>query len=49
MNTPPMVQLLNDNGYTDGWAIAGDVLTVWEHDEEPPAPLVRPSEVAHNE
>lgn len=44
MITPPMVQLLMDAGFTDGWALAGDVLIVWEHDVDPPAPLARPSE-----
>lgn len=44
MITPPMVQLLLDAGFTDGWAIAGDELILWEHEEEPPAPLVRPAE-----
>ena len=44
METPPMIQLLLDAGYTDGWAIAGDVLVLWEHDEDPPAPLTRPAE-----
>ena len=43
MITPPMVQLLLDAGFTDGWAISEDVLTLWEHEEEPPAPLVRPT------
>lgn len=42
---PPMVQLLLDQGFTDGWALSDDVLILWEHDEEPPAPLVRPTEV----
>lgn len=42
MITPPMVQLLTDAGFTDGWALAGDVLILWEHEEEPPAPLKRP-------
>lgn len=44
MITPPMVQLLLDAGFTDGWAIAGDELILWEHEEEPPTPLVRPAE-----
>ena len=43
MSTPPMVQLLLDAGFTDGWAVAGDELILWEHDEEPPAPLTRPA------
>lgn len=44
MITPPMAQLLIDAGFTDGWAIAGDVLILWEHDTPPPAPLVAPTE-----
>lgn len=44
MITPPMVQLLIDAGFTDGWAISQDVLILWEHDADPPAPLVRPNE-----
>lgn len=46
MITPPMVQLLLDAGFTDGWAVAGDELILWEHDVEPPAPLTRPVEKA---
>jgi hypothetical protein len=42
MITPLMVQLLLDAGYTDGWAMAGETLTLWEHDADPPAPLTRP-------
>ena len=42
MITPPMVELLIEAGYTEGWAIHGDELILWEHDEEPPAPLTRP-------
>lgn len=38
-----MAQLLIDAGYTDGWGITGDVLVLWEHDDEPPAPLERPN------
>ena len=36
------VKLLNDAGYFSGYAITGDTLILWEHDEEPPAPLTRP-------
>ena len=36
------VQLLSDNGFYDGYAIAGDVLLLWFHDADPPAPLTRP-------
>lgn len=35
-------QLLLDNGFTDGWAMAGDVLLLWFHDADPPSPLIRP-------
>ena len=38
----PMHQLLLDNGYSDGWAMSEETLLVWEHDEDPPAPLTRP-------
>jgi hypothetical protein len=37
-----MVELLVNAGFTDGWALQGDVLVLWEHDAEPPAPLTRP-------
>ena len=37
-----MVQLLLDEGFTYGWAITGETLTIWEHDQDPPAPLTRP-------
>jgi hypothetical protein len=42
MITQPMVQLLLDAGFENGWALSGDVLILWEHDDEPPAPLTRP-------
>ena len=38
----PMAKLLRDAGYETGWALLGDELTIWEHDEDPPAPLTRP-------
>lgn len=37
-----LVALLRDKGFTDGWALSGDVLILWELDEKPPAPLTRP-------
>ena len=36
------IDLLEKNGFIDGYAIAGDVLLLWHHDENPPAPLTRP-------
>jgi hypothetical protein len=38
----PMVQLLLNAGYDSGWAMTEETLTIWEHDEDPPTPLVRP-------
>lgn len=43
MITPPMAQLLLDAGFNEGWALAGDKLILWEHEEDPPAPLERPT------
>jgi len=42
MITPSFVQLLLDAGFTDGWAMEGETLVLWEHDADPPAPLTRP-------
>jgi hypothetical protein len=44
MSHEELIQLLLDAGFNEGWAIAGDELILWEHEEEPPAPLVRPTE-----
>ena len=48
MNNDPIATMLHDAGFTDGWALAGDVLIVWEHDADPPKPLVRPQESSDN-
>jgi hypothetical protein len=40
--TPPLVQLLLDAGFTNGWAMFDDTLIIWEHEQDPPAPLTRP-------
>ena len=42
MTGSPIIQVLLDAGFTDGWAVADDVLILWEHDQDPPAPLTRP-------
>jgi hypothetical protein len=44
MTAEEAMQALTDAGFTNGWSLLGDVLTVWEHDEDPPAPFVRPQE-----
>ena len=42
MNHDALVQLLTKNGYETGWALNGELLSLWEHDADPPAPLTRP-------
>jgi hypothetical protein len=42
MNIPPMIEVLENAGFTDGWALHGETLILWEHDQDPPAPLTRP-------
>lgn len=44
MTHDELIALLLDAGYDTGWAIAGDTLTIWQHDEDPPLPLLRPDE-----
>jgi hypothetical protein len=38
----PMHKLLLQHGYDSGYVIGEEILQVWEHQEDPPAPLVRP-------
>jgi len=38
----PMHQLLLDKGFAYGWVLSEESLQVWEHDQDPPAPLTRP-------
>jgi hypothetical protein len=40
----PMHQLLIDNGYNCGWGLCEEQLVLWEHEVDPPSPLVRPEE-----
>jgi len=44
MSPEEAMQALTDAGFTSGWSLLGDVLTVWEHDTDPPAPFIRPEE-----
>ena len=44
MSHEELCKMLADKGFESGWALLGDTLTVWEHDTDPPAPLVRPDE-----
>jgi hypothetical protein len=42
MNISPLAQTLLEAGFADGWALADDVLVLWQHEQDPPAPLTRP-------
>ena len=42
MTHEQLVQLLLDAGFDSGWALSDVTLVVWEHNENPPAPLMRP-------
>ena len=42
MITQRTVQVLLDAGFSEGWALDGENLVLWEHDADPPAPLTRP-------
>jgi hypothetical protein len=41
----PMIKLLLEAGFDTGWVVSDEVLVIWEHDEEPPLPLVRPEPI----
>jgi hypothetical protein len=47
MSHKDLLQLLTDAGFETGWALLGETLTVWEHDQDPPAPLTRPTETTN--
>jgi hypothetical protein len=42
MTHEQLVELLHNAGFADGWAMSGDTLVIWQHDQDPPAPLTRP-------
>ena len=42
MSHEELTKLLQDNGFKDGWCLAGEILTLWFHDQDPPPPLTRP-------
>ncbi len=43
MTHDELLQLLADAGFDHGWVLQGDQLVVWQHDQDPPAPLTRPA------
>jgi len=49
MTHEELLQLLADSGFNTGWALLGEQLTIWEHDEDPPAPLTRPEEASNQQ
>jgi hypothetical protein len=42
MSIDDIIKMLLDNGFTNGWALLGSELSLWEHEQDPPAPLTRP-------
>jgi hypothetical protein len=44
MSHEELLQLLAESGFETGWVLNGQRLIVWEHETEPPTPLVRPHE-----
>jgi hypothetical protein len=42
MTHKELVQVLTDAGFDDGWCLEGETLTLWLHEQDPPAPLTRP-------
>ena len=42
MTMDELIELLLSNGFTENWTLSDGVLTQWEHDSDPPAPLTRP-------
>jgi hypothetical protein len=42
MTHDELCQILVEAGFDSGWAISSDTLILWEHDQDPPAPLKRP-------
>jgi len=42
MTHEELCALLLENGFDNGWVLSGTELVLWEHDENPPAPLKKP-------
>ena len=42
MTQDELVEMLIAAGFHNGFALADETLVLWEHDEDPPAPLTRP-------
>jgi hypothetical protein len=37
-----LIEILTKAGFTNGYALNGTDLVLWEHETEPPKPLTRP-------
>jgi hypothetical protein len=46
MTHDELLQLLADSGFSTGWVLSGETLVLWEHEVDPPSPLVRPDTTA---
>ena len=42
MTIKELTDLLVEKGFNNGWVLQGTELVLWEHEENPPAPLTRP-------
>jgi hypothetical protein len=42
MTTAEATKVLLDAGFDSGWVVSDGVLLLWEHEQDPPAPLARP-------
>jgi hypothetical protein len=42
MSQDELVKMLLEAGFLNGWAMCNSDLTLWLHDQDPPAPLTRP-------
>jgi hypothetical protein len=47
MTHQKLIELLLAEGFNEGWTIEGETLTGWEHEQDPPAPLTRPTETTN--
>lgn len=45
MKTDPIAEMLVAAGFVDGWVLADGQLVIWEHEQNPPEPLTRPTSI----
>jgi hypothetical protein len=43
MSHTELITLLINAGFESGWALNDTELVLWEHEQDPPAPLKRPA------